>query len=92
MPTFDAFTNMPPSNVETVSIVAVEGGRAILFDGTRLDSTSSGYAGGYDFDGGANSQIYLTNVSTNSMSSQLVGNIIVDGVACSATATFTMRR
>jgi hypothetical protein len=89
LPSFDLFTNMPPSNVEQTTLTVSNGGANIRFLGVDFTAAGNGYFGTYT--DGTNTQFYITSVSATSMTGQLVGNITIDGTACSATVLFSMR-
>lgn len=57
----------------------------------RVAGTNN-YYGTISFDDGTNTQIYLSVVNNSLMTGTMVGNINVDGYACSATTRITMSR
>ena len=69
-----------------------DGGASIVVNGDVMTQTSPGnYYGTYLLEGNYNAQMRLQVVSPTFMTGTLVGNDIIDGVACSATLPLTMR-
>lgn len=90
IPTVEAFPGVSLSFTATLSVF--DGGSAFNFDGDVFRLQPDGiYFGTYTLSWG-NSQVRFRPITATSMSGELVGNEVVNGVPCSYTLFFTMSR
>ncbi|MBL8157231.1 MAG: hypothetical protein JNM70_23865 [Anaerolineae bacterium] len=91
--TTDAWLDWTEADNAGQAPLSVLSATSFVFNETFFQSNGTNrYMGSWSFESGSNTQMYFTVLSPTSMVGQMVGNVRVDGVACSVTTDLTANR